>query len=77
MLLDKLQSIFNDVTGQTDIVLSKKTRINDDIGLSSFTKIQLVCVIEDEFGIQIPNDVIVKFKTIGDIMRYLNKQGIK
>ena len=77
MLLDKLQTIYNDITGQSETILTKRTKINDDIGLSSFSKIRLLCSIEDEFGIQIPNQVLIKFKTIGDIIKYLNKHGIK
>lgn len=77
MLLDKLQSIFNEVTGQSDISLTKRTKINDDIGLSSFARIRLLCAVEDEFGIQIPNSALMSFKTVGDIIKYLNKNGIE
>ena len=76
MLLDKLQEIFNEVTGQTDVTLTKKTKINDDIGLSSFARIRLLCAVEDEFGVEIPNQAIMGFKTVGDIIKYLNKNGI-
>lgn len=71
-MLEKIQSIFNRVTGRTDIILTEKTSLKDkSFSLSSYTLIQLICELEDEFDIEIPNSEIKKIKTIKDIIAYL------
>lgn len=77
MILERLQSLFNDVTGRSDIILTKRTRMKDDLGLSSFTLVRLACAIEDEFNLEIPNVRLVRFKTVGDVIKFLNENGIE
>ncbi len=72
-MLERLQNIFIDITGRTDIVLTPKTKINKDIGLSSLSIVGLICAVEDEFDIEIPNSVIKKFKTVNDVMDFIEK----
>jgi acyl carrier protein len=35
--------------------------------------IQLVCAIEDEFDIEIPNSAIKKFKTVKNVINFIEK----
>ncbi len=73
-MLERLQLVFNNVTGRTDIVISYKTKLNNkEFNLSSFALIQLICAIEDEFDIEIPNSQIKKFKTVKDLADYIEK----
>lgn len=77
-MLEKLQDIFQDITGRTDIILTPKTKLNNkDYNFSSFAIIQLICAIEDEFDIDIPNSEIKKFKTVNDIIKFLEKNADK
>lgn len=72
-MLERLQVIFNNVTGRTDIITPKTKLNNKDYGLSSFALIQLVCALEDEFDIEIPNSAIRSFKTVKDVMNFIEK----
>jgi len=73
-MLEQIQDIFIRVTGITDYTLTPKTKLNNrDLNISSFTMIQLVCELEDEFGVDIPNSSLKKMKTVKDIMDYLVK----
>ena len=71
-MLDKLQQLYNTVSGREDFVLTPKTKI-EHLGLSSLGLIQLICQIEDHFDIEIENRDLVRFKTVKDIVNYLNK----
>jgi acyl carrier protein len=42
-----------------------------DLGLSSLDVINVVVAFEDEFGIEIPDQIIKDLTTVGDIVRYL------
>ena len=73
-MLDRLQKIFNHLTGREDIVITPKTKLNNkEYNFSSFALIQLICAIEDEFDIEIPNSEIRKFKTVKDVISFIEK----
>ena len=75
-MLERLQNVFSDVTGYTDIIITPKTKLSNDVyNLSSFAFIQLVCAIEDEFDIEIPNSAIKKFKTVKDVIKFIEKNS--
>lgn len=76
-MLERLQRIFSETTGKTDIVITQKTKLNNkEYNFSSFAIIQLICAIEDEFDIDIPNAAIKKFKTVNDIIKFLEKNAV-
>lgn len=73
-MLERLQNIFYELTGRTDIIITPKTKLNNkEYNFSSFAMIQLVCAIEDEFDVEIPNSAIKKFKTVKDVVDFLKK----
>lgn len=74
-MLERLQNIFNELTGRTDIIITPKTKLNDkEFNFSSFAIIQLICAIEDEFDIEIPNSAIKKFKTVKDVLAFIEAE---
>ena len=77
MILERLQYIFTEVTGKSDVILTPETGINDSIGVNSFAKVSLVIAIEEEFDIEIPNARLAGFRTVGDIVDYLSEVGIE
>ena len=42
-----------------------------DLGADSLDMVELLMDFEDEFGIEIPDDMWEKFATVGDVVRYL------
>lgn len=73
-MINKLKEIFVESTGIADIDITKDTNIKNDLGLNSFDLAQLVCTIEDEFDIEISDSAIKNFKTVGDVIEYIEKQ---
>ncbi len=71
MMLETLKEIYYEVAGNDDIEITPKTKISDGLGLSSFGKVQLICAVEERFDIEIPNKVLASFKTVNDIIKYL------
>ena len=74
-MLEILKEIYTEVTGAEAPDITPKTKLSEGLGLSSFGKIQLVCAVEDRFGISIPNKVLASFKTVNDIIKYLEKNA--
>lgn len=71
-MFDKLQEIYNDVSGRTDIELNLQMKLKD-LELSSLGLVQLICAIEDEFDIEISNADLKSFKTVKNVVDYLEK----
>lgn len=73
-MIDRIEKIFTEVTGKKDISITPKTRLDSSLGISSLGLIQLICAIEDEFDIEIPNSAIKKFKTVSDVINFIEKE---
>lgn len=55
----------------TDIAeITEDMELVADLGLSSLDVMDAVLAFEEEFEVEIPDDVIVKFRTVGDLVGY-------
>ena len=45
-----------------------------DFGLNSFDLFDLICIIEEKYGISIPDRVLPTLVTVGDLLDYLEKE---
>lgn len=63
------------LTGLRHICLyfTEKTRLDKNFEFTSLSFIQLICGLEDEFDIDIPNSAVKKIKTVGDVVKFLEK----
>ncbi len=67
ILVEELQLDPNDVTPESEL--------QNDLGINSIELAELVMRCEDEFGIEIQDEDIHKFITIGDVAQYLEANG--
>jgi acyl carrier protein len=49
----------------------------DSMDIDSIDAVEIIMAIEDEFEIEIPDDIAEQFMSIADIMNYLNTLGIE
>ena len=50
------------------------SRIKNDLGADSLDILQLLMTIEEEKGIVIPDEALVGFSTVGDVVAFLEQQ---
>ena len=55
----------------TDVELTSD--IKHDVGLNSFDFVNLACLIEDEFGVQIDETAYRRWNTVEDVVRYIDE----
>lgn len=72
-MIKRLEKIFVDYMGIENIEINRETNIKNDLGLNSFDLAQLVCNVEDEFDVEIPDSEMKNIKTVGDVVDYLEK----
>ena len=73
-MIEKLIQIIREHTGDNSAIISKDTVLIADLGLNSLDLVNLACIVEDEFDIEIPDRAIKDFKTVGDVISFIEKQ---
>ena len=51
--------------------ITPASKIKEDLGADSLDVMQLLITIEEEHGIVIPDEKLIDFVTVGDIVAYL------
>ena len=52
--------------------LSRSTRLVDDLSLGGFARLKLALCLEDLFDMELQNDTVERFQTLGDIVSYFS-----
>lgn len=65
-ILKGLQNCVDEITGDSGIVLTERTKVNEKLGISSLGKIQLLCRVEEHFSVRIPNSSVSRLKRVRD-----------
>ncbi len=73
-MIKRLEKLVRNYTHNDDLVITEDTVFFMDLGLDSFDLVQIICEIEDEFDIEIPDKILKNFNTVGDVVKYLEKK---
>ncbi len=74
MVFEKLQQIIVDELGVEAAQVTLDADINDDLGADSLDAVELVMAIEDEFEIKVSDEVAQSFKTVGQIVKFIESE---
>ena len=73
MIFEKVVEIIAEQLGVGDAKkITETTSLMDDLDADSLDAVEIVMSIEDEFGIEIPDEDAEGFKNIGDIVSYID-----
>ena len=50
-------------------------RLIPDVCADSLDTVELAMALEDKTGVNVPDDIMPTFRTLGDLLAYLNEQG--
>lgn len=74
MVFEKVVNIIGEQLGIDDVTaIKKETSLMKDLEADSLDAVEIIMAIEDEFGIEIPDNAAEDFKNIGDIVTYIEK----
>ncbi len=59
--------------GKADSLVPDKSL--DEQGLDSYDRMSLLSELEEQYSIELPNDVATRLKTLNDIVNHLNANG--
>ncbi|MBA7483359.1 Acyl carrier protein [subsurface metagenome] len=70
---ERIKKILVDRSGVDESKITENSSFIDDLGLDSLDIVELIMLFEEEFNIEIPDKDMEKIKTIGDLIKYLDK----
>lgn len=77
MTVDKVKEMLaNQLNVEVDKI-TKDSKIVEDLGADSLDMIEMLMALEEEFGLNIPDDKAEKLKTVGDVASYIDENTKK
>ena len=74
-MFEKVQTILAKQLRLDPSRITPESQIKKDLGADSLDILQLLMRIEDQYGITIPDKALATFKTVGDVVAYLEQEG--
>jgi acyl carrier protein len=72
---DKITEIIVEQLGVKPEEVVPEASFVDDLGADSLDTVELVMALEEEFGIEIPDEDAEKIQTVGDAIRYIEEKA--
>ena len=75
MVFEKLRAIICQQLEIPEEQVTMESNFMEDLDADSLDLVDLVMSFEDEFGLEVPDDQIENFRTVGDIVRYIEENS--
>ena len=73
----KVKSIIAEQLGVKIEEVTESASFVDDLGADSLDTVELVMALEEEFGIEIPDEDAEKMTNVGEAIRYIEEKAAK
>ena len=71
MIFDEVKEILVDQLDINGDDITLASNLTDDLGADSLDAIDIVMTIEDQYSIEVPDEIIKSMKTVEDIVSYI------
>jgi acyl carrier protein len=72
---DKVKEIIAEQLGVKKEEVTDEAKFIDDLGADSLDTVELVMALEEEFGIEIPDEDAEKMVTVGEAIKYIEQKA--
>ncbi len=73
MVFEKLRDIICEELQLDAETVTMESNLMDDFDADSLDLVEIVMSIEDEYGIEVPEDAVDEFKTVGDVVKFIEE----
>ncbi len=73
-VIEKVKAMIVEQLGVSEAEVVVEARFIDDLGADSLDIVELIMALEDEYGIEIPDEDAEKMETVGDAIRYIEER---
>ena len=74
MLFDKVREIIAEQLGIEPDDITMETNLTKDLEADSLDAVEIIMALEDEYGIEIPDEKAEEFQVVGSIVKYIEDQ---
>ena len=74
---EKVKAIIAEQLGVKAEEVTPTASFIDDLGADSIDTVELVMALEEEFGIEIPDEDAEKMTTVGEAIKYIDEKSAK
>ncbi|MBQ4181283.1 MAG: acyl carrier protein [Firmicutes bacterium] len=71
MVFDKIKNIIADQLGVVADDITLETNLTKDLEADSLDAVEIIMAIEDEFGVEIPDEQAENFKLVGNLVKFV------
>ena len=71
--MDRIKKVIVDLLVVDESRITENSSFLDDLGADSLDILEMIMIFEEEFKIEIPDKDVEKIKTVGDMIKYLDK----
>ena len=75
MVFEKIRDIIVEQLDVDKSVVMMDTNMMKDLEADSLDAVEIIMAIEEEFGIEIPDEEAEKFQLVGDLVNYVDKSS--
>jgi len=72
-MLEKIKKLIAKELNIDPETITQESKLSEDLAVDSLDAIELIMTLEEEFGVSIPDEEAQKFKTVGDIIAFVEK----
>ena len=73
MIFDRIRDIIIEQLQVEESDVTMDTNLMKDLSADSLDAVEIIMAIEDEYGIEIPDEEAEKIQTVGDLVRYVEE----
>ena len=74
-MFEKINEILLSAMDDKETEITENSKLMAELKINSFDLIELVCKVEDEFDIEIPDKKLRTFITVKDVIDYIEAQN--
>ncbi|MDE6470022.1 MAG: acyl carrier protein [Eubacterium sp.] len=71
MVLEKIKAILAEQLDIDEDIITSDSLLVEDLGADSLDAIDIVMSVEDEFSIEVPDEIVEKMESVGDIITFV------
>lgn len=75
MVFDKVKEILVEQLDINGDEITMDSLLVDDLGADSLDAIDIVMSVEDEFKVEVPDEIIEEIATVGDIVNFIEERA--
>ena len=72
---EKVKKIIVEQLGVEEAQVKPEAKFIEDLGADSLDTVELVMALEEEFGLEIPDEEAEKIQTVGDAVQYIKDRA--